>query len=222
MQVLLQVKREMGLHANSLNSHSSRGNLSEEAAKWFFFLWGTLLLFLLGFKQVGWIEPFKSNSRNTFMALNTPYTPADQSQILEWKYEKKKKKNVGKSTKTLVMWVFFLLSSQLTPKKKQIQAFPQSQTWRVDLSSRHSDGRRRNTHLSRRTMHLRSPRLPVPERNALFSDAVTISHYLRITSWALNNEAGALRQSSQPMKKIIKKVRAGKQKLFFFFLPTHI
>lgn len=26
------------------------------------------------------------------MALNTPYTPADQSQILEWKYEKKKKK----------------------------------------------------------------------------------------------------------------------------------
>lgn len=109
MQVLLQVKRETGLHANSLNSQSSRGNLSEEAAKLFFFLWVTQSLnsisFLLGFKQVGWIEPFRSNSQNTFMALNTPYTPADQSQILEWKYEKKK--NVGKSTKTLVMWVFF-------------------------------------------------------------------------------------------------------------------
>lgn len=54
--------------------------------------------------------------------------------------KKKEKRNVGKSTKTLVMWVFFLLSSQLAPKnkkkkikKKKIQAFPQSQTWRVDF-----------------------------------------------------------------------------------------
>lgn len=46
------------------------------------------------------------------MALNTPYTPADQSQILEWKYEKKKCRQVHKDPRDVG---FF---SQLEPKKK--------------------------------------------------------------------------------------------------------
>lgn len=51
------------------------------------------------------------------MALNTPYTPADQSQILEWKYEKKKCRQVHKDPRDVGF--FFLLSSQLEPKKKK-------------------------------------------------------------------------------------------------------
>lgn len=56
----------------------------------------------------------------------------------------------------------------------------------------------------------------VPGQNILFSYAVTISHYLRITSWAPYNEAGAEDSRRSLLKK--KKKKTARVNNSFFFL----